>query len=234
VLTASVFGGGPLFSVGGLEISGSVVMTWMIMVLLSLFSFFFTRNLRVMEPGGLQVILEGIVLTMEEAVEAVIPEKARMVFPFVSALWIFVLTANLAGLIPGLASPTSDLSVTAALAVLVFFSVHWFGVRAGGWKTYLRHYLSPSPLMLPFHLVSEISRTIALAVRLFGNMMSLEITAVLVLFVAGPLVPIPILMLHIVEGVIQAYLFGMLALIYIAGGIQSQELREEKEGSKTP
>lgn len=230
MLTASVFGG-TLFSIGGLRIAGSVVMTWMIMAVLSLFSFVFTRNLRTEGPGGIQVILEGIVLTMEEAVEAVIPGKARLVFPFVSALWIFVLAANLAGLIPGLSSPTSDLSVTAALAVLVFFSVHWFGVRAEGGSTYLRHYLTPTPFMLPFHLISEISRTIALAVRLFGNMMSLEITAVLVLFVAGPLVPIPILMLHIVEGVIQAYLFGMLALIYIAGGIQSQELRQEKEGS---
>ena len=87
--------------------------------------------------------------------------------------------------------------------------------------------------MLPFHIISEISRTVALAVRLFGNVMSLEIAAVLVLMVAGLLVPVPLLMLHIVEAVIQAYLFGMLALIYIAGAIQSQELRLQKEGSSS-
>jgi F-type H+-transporting ATPase subunit a len=91
---------------------------------------------------------------------------------------------------------------------------------------YLRHYLSPTPVLLPFHIVSEISRTIALAVRLFGNIMSLEMAALLILLVAGFLAPVPILMLHIVEALVQAYIFGMLALIYIGGGIQSQLHRE--------
>lgn len=227
MLSTGVFEG-PLFSVGGFTISGSVVMTWLVMALLALFAFFSSRRLE-KEPGSVQVVLEGIVMTMEGVIEAVIPGRAQLVFPFISTLWIFVFVANMIGLIPGLSSPTSDLSVTAALAILVFLSVHWFGVRAEGWKNYLRHYLTPSPFMLPFHLMSEISRTLALAIRLFGNIMSLEIAAVLVLMVAGFLVPVPILMLHIVEGVIQAYIFGMLALIYIAGGIQSQELRQEKE-----
>ncbi len=227
MLSTGVFEGS-LFSVGGFTISGSVVMTWLLMALLALFAFFFSRRLE-KEPGSVQVVLEGIVMTMEGVIEAVIPGQAQLVFPFVSTLWIFVFMANMIGLIPGLSSPTSDLSVTAALAILVFLSVHWFGVRAEGWKNYLRHYLMPSPFMLPFHLMSEISRTLALAIRLFGNIMSLEIAAVLVLMVAGFLVPVPILMLHIVEGVIQAYIFGMLALIYIAGGIQFQELRHEKE-----
>lgn len=231
MLSTGVFEG-TLFSVGGLEIAGSVVMTWLVMALLAISAFFFSRRL-VREPGSVQVVLEGIVVTMEGAIEAVIPGKTSLVFPFVSTLWIFVFVANLIGLIPGLSSPTSDLSVTAALAILVFLSVHWFGVREEGCKNYLRHYLAPSPFMLPFHLMSEISRTLALAVRLFGNIMSLEIAAVLVLMVAGLLVPVPILMLHIVEGVIQAYIFGMLALIYIAGGIQSQELRNEKERGRS-
>jgi len=91
---------------------------------------------------------------------------------------------------------------------------------------YLRHYLAPMPLMLPFHLISELTRTMALAIRLFGNMMSLEMAALLVLLVAGFLVPIPLLMLHIIEAVIQAYIFGMLALIYIAGAIHSQQSRQ--------
>ncbi|HUI62264.1 MAG TPA: F0F1 ATP synthase subunit A, partial [Steroidobacteraceae bacterium] len=107
--------------------------------------------------------------------------------------------------------------------ILVFFSVHWFGIRSEGIRGYLRHYLSPTPLMAPFHLISEVSRTVALAVRLFGNIMSLEMTALIVLLVAGPLVPVPVLMLHIVEALVQAYIFGMLALVYISGGIQSQQ-----------
>jgi len=131
------------------------------------------------------------------------------------------------------ACPTADLSLTAALALLVFFSVHWYGVRAEGLRTYLRHYLSPNPIMLPFHIVSELSRTVALAVRLFGNITSLETAALLVLIVAGFLAPVPILLLHVVEALVQAFIFGMLALVYIAGGIQSQRLSKERKGPQS-
>ena len=147
--------------------------------------------------------------------------------PFIGSLWIFLAIANLSGLIPGLHAPTRDLSATAALAIVVFLSTHWFGIRIQGLKAYLRHYLVPSPILLPFHLISEITRTVALAVRLFGNIMSLEMAAMLILLVAGFLAPVPILMLHIVEALVQAYIFGMLALIYVAGGIQSQQLRQQ-------
>ena len=112
-------------------------------------------------------------------------------------------------------------------------SVHWYGIRTQGLKRYLQHYLTPSPILLPFHIISEITRTIALAVRLFGNMMSLGMVALLLLMVGGFLVPVPILMLHIVEALVQAYIFGMLALIYIAGAIQSQQLREEEKQAQT-
>ena len=166
---------------------------------------------------------------MQEAIESVLPGRTDLVFSFIATLWIFILVANLAGIIPGLHSPTADLSVTSGLAVLVFLSVHWFGIKAEGIMAYLKHYISPSPILLPFHLISEISRTLALAVRLFGNVMSLEIGYALILLVAGFLVPVPLLMLHLVEAVIQAYLFGMLALIYIGGGIQAQEIRLKRE-----
>jgi F-type H+-transporting ATPase subunit a len=146
--------------------------------------------------------------------------------PFVGTLWIFLVIANISGLIPGAQSPTRDLSATAGLAFLVFLSTHWFGIRIRGLRGYLRHYLAPSPILLPFHLISEITRTVALAVRLFGNIMSLETAALLVLLVAGFLAPVPILMLHIVEALVQAYIFGMLALIYVAGGLESQQLRQ--------
>ncbi len=208
--------------------SGSVITSWGIMVFLGVASWLSTRRLRE-RPGSFQVVLEGIVLAMQEAIESVLPGRAELVFSFVATLWIFVFVANLAGIIPGLHSPTADLAVTSALAVLVFLSVHWFGIKAEGIMAYLKHYISPSPILLPFHLISEISRTLALAVRLFGNVMSLEIGYALILLVAGFLVPIPLLMLHLVEAVIQAYLFGMLALIYIGGGIQAQEIRLQRK-----
>jgi F-type H+-transporting ATPase subunit a len=217
-----------VFRLGPLQITGTVTTTWLIMVALWLAGWTLARRLT-LEPGTLQTAAEGIVGTIEEAIRAVAPEQTRLLLPFIGSLWVFLVIANLCGLIPGMHSPTRDLSATSALAILVFLSVYWFGVRSGGLKAYLHHYLSPSPILLPFHVISEITRTVALAVRLFGNMMSLEMAALLILLVAGFLAPIPILMLHIVEALVQAYIFGMLALIYVAGGLQSQQLRQQSK-----
>lgn len=217
-----------LFNVGPVEITTTVVTTWVIMGLIWLFAWLVSRNLRI-EPGPLQTVIEGIVTTIENAISAVAPQHTQNIMPFIGSLWIYLVIANLSGLIPGAHSPTRDLSATAALAFLVFLSTHWFGIRIQGVNNYLRHYLKPSPVLLPFHIISEITRTIALAVRLFGNIMSLEMAALLILLVAGFLAPVPILMLHIVEALVQAYIFGMLALIYVAGSIQSQQLKQQQE-----
>lgn len=218
----------PVFEIGPVIITDTVVTTWVIMALLAALSWAVTRRLRI-DPGPLQSAVEGVVLTIEDAIEEVAGSNTRAIMPFVGTLWIFIVTANLTGVIPELHAPTRDLSATAALALLVFLSTHWFGIRIEGLKSYLRHYLIPSPILLPFNLISEITRTVALAVRLFGNMMSLEMAAVLVLIVAGFLVPVPILMLHIVEALVQAYIFGMLALIYVSGGIASQQIRRQQQ-----
>ena len=217
-----------LLHLGPLGITEAVVITWCIMLALGVFCWLATRRMQ-LEPGPLQTVLEGAVSAIEDAIAAVLPQQVGRVLPFIGTLWIYVLIANLVGLIPGLSSPTANLSVTAGLALLVFFSVHWFGLQGKGRGAYLQHYLSPSPLLLPFHVMSEISRTIALAVRLFGNMMSLEMAALLVLLVAGLFAPVPLLMLHIVEAIVQAYIFGMLALIYVSGALQSQELVQAQE-----
>jgi F-type H+-transporting ATPase subunit a len=216
----------PVFNLGPVVITNTVVTTWAIMAIVGLVAWLTSRRLR-LDPGPVQAAVEGIVSVMEEAIADVAPQHAARILPFIGTLWLFLVIANLCGLIPGVHSPTRDLSATAALAVLVFLSTHWFGIRIDGVKAYLRHYLSPSPVLLPFQIISEISRTVALAVRLFGNMMSLEMAALLVLLVAGFLAPVPILMLHIVEALVQAYIFGMLALIYVAGGIQSQLTRQQ-------
>ncbi len=212
------------FALGPVAIGASVVTTWGIMLVIAAIARLSTRHPDMLLPGKLQTAVEGIVATIDEAVTAVAPEHGRQIMPFIASLWLFLIIANLLGLIPGLHSPTRDLSVTSALAVLVFFSVHWFGIKTQGLKNYLHHYLSPSPILLPFHIISELTRTLALAIRLFGNMMSLEMAAMLILLVAGFLAPIPVLMLHIIEALVQAYIFGMLALIYVAGAMQSQQL----------
>jgi len=217
-----------MMTIGPLSISDTVVITWGIMLLLGLFAWMINRHLT-LKPSVLQAAVEGLVSALEKAVSNITPQYARELMPFIGSLWIFLVVANLIGLIPGLNSPTSDLSVTSALACLVFLSVHWFGIRIQGLKNYLHHYLTPSPILLPFHIIGEITRTIALAVRLFGNMMSLEMAALLILMVAGLLVPVPILMLHIIEALVQAYIFGLLALIFIAGGLQAQQIKQQKK-----
>ena len=225
----NLLGAEAFLQIGPLAITATVMTSWGLMLLLWLLSVMLTRTLQ-LEPGGWQAGIEGIIGAINEAIMQILPaDQTRQVLPFVATLWIYLVLANLVGLIPGLHSPTGDLSATSALALLVFLSVHWFGIRAHGLRDYLRHYLQPTPLLLPFTLISEITRTVALAVRLFGNIMSLEMAALLILWVAGLLAPVPILMLHIVEALVQAYIFGMLALIYIASGLQSQQLSKEKE-----
>lgn len=218
-----------LIQLGPLVITMTVVTTWGIMGLIWICSWLITRHLRI-DPGPFQTAAEGVVSSIEDAIAAVDEQHAQRIMPFIGSLWIFLVIANLSSLIPGVHAPTQDLSATSALAIVVFLSTHWFGIRIQGLKAYLRHYLSPSPILLPFNLISEITRTVALAVRLFGNMMSLEMAALLILLVAGFLAPVPILMLHVVEALVQAYIFGMLALIYVAGGIQSHTLRSKKQG----
>src|SRR5579872_1710260 len=139
-----------LLLIGRLSISGTTITSFGLTAALALAAWISARKLRE-EPGSYQIVLEGVVSAMEDAIETVLPGKCDLVFPFLATVWIFILFANLAGIVPGLHSPTSDISVTASLAILVFLSVHWFGIRADGLGNYLKHYLRPSPILLPFH-----------------------------------------------------------------------------------
>ena len=215
------------FQLGPLYIGPTLLTSGLLTALLGTLSWLASRRLRVADPSPLQVALEGVIATIDEAIRSVLPQQSATVLPFIATLWLFIGAANLLGVLPGVRAPTGDLAVTAALAVVVFLAVHWFGIRSAGLGNYLRHYLRPNPLLLPFHLLGEISRTLALALRLFGNIMSLELAALLLLLVAGALVPVPLLLLHLIEALIQAYIFGMLALIYVAGGMQSHQLRKQ-------
>jgi F-type H+-transporting ATPase subunit a len=210
-------------TVAGIGLSEPLILSAALTALFAILAYALGRRLSD-RPERLQTAAEAVLMLMTEAVAEVVPAPAvPRVLPFIATLWLFILAANLLGLVPGLSAPTRDLSVTAALAVLVFLAVHVYGIRAAGWRRYLSHYLQPSPILLPFHLISELTRTLALAVRLFGNMMSLEMAALLVLLVAGFLVPLPLLLLHVIEALVQAYIFGMLALIYIGGALEAAQ-----------
>jgi F-type H+-transporting ATPase subunit a len=211
-----------------MELNATVLTTWIVMALLVTLSIALTRQMSITAPASGQTIAEIVVATMRSAIAQVVPRECELVVPFVATLWMFLVTANIIGIVPGLSSPTADLSTTSALAVLTYFFVHWTGIRSVGLRRYLAHYVSPNPIMLPFEVITEISRTVTLAVRLFGNMMSLEMAAVIIVGLAGFLVPIPILMLHIVEALIQAYIFGMLALVYVASAVEIQQQRLAK------
>ncbi|KGM42031.1 ATP synthase subunit A [Aquabacterium sp. NJ1] len=207
----------------GIALREPLILSVLITVLLAGVSWRIGLLLR-RDGGAVPRLASAAYTLMHDAVaEVVAPQHVARVLPFVASLWLFILLSNLLGLVPGLSSPTRDLSVTSALAVIVFVAVHVYGIRAAGLGPYLKHYLSPSPILLPFHLISEVTRTLALAIRLFGNMMSLEMAAMLVLLVAGLLIPIPLLLLHVVEALVQAYIFGMLALIYIASALEVSE-----------
>ena len=183
---------GIVLSIGPFGITRTVVTTWGILVGLWAICMLLAKRLRT-EPGQLQTVVEGIVLAQENAISQVLPGEERRLLPFIGGLWVFIVVANLLGVVPGLSS---------ALAIRLFLSTHWFGIRSQGLHSYLQHYLRPSPILLPFHVIGEITRIVALAVRLFGNMMSLEMAALLVLLVAGFLVPVPILALHIIEALV--------------------------------
>jgi F-type H+-transporting ATPase subunit a len=207
-----------LFHVGPVGLTSAVLTTWGIMLALTLAAWAVTRRLTI-RPDARQAILEIIVLRIQEQIEAVIRTDARPLLPFLGTLFIFLAVANLAGLLPGMESPTARIETPAALALIVFFSVHYFGIRAQGLLGYLASFAKPKLIMLPLNVLSEITRTFSLMVRLFGNVMSGEFMIALVLALAGLFVPIPIMVLEILLGLVQAYIFTVLATVFIGAAI---------------
>jgi F-type H+-transporting ATPase subunit a len=206
------------FHVGPVGLTSAVLTTWGIMLALTLAAWAVTRRLTI-RPDARQAILEIIVLRIQEQIEAVIRTDARPLLPFLGTLFIFLAVANLAGLLPGMESPTARIETPAALALIVFFSVHYFGIRAQGLLGYLASFAKPKLIMLPLNVLSEITRTFSLMVRLFGNVMSGEFMIALVLALAGLFVPIPIMVLEILLGLVQAYIFTVLATVFIGAAI---------------
>ena len=207
-----------VFTLGPVRVTDTVVNTWIVMAAIILAAFVATRRLAI-RPTKLQGLLESTYAAIEGTIREILPVEPRFVVPVLGTLWLFIGVANLAGLVPGMKTPTADLNTTFALALVSYLMTHVVGLKAQGLRGYLAHYAEPTWLLLPFHLIAEATRTVALAVRLFGNMLSGDMVAVIILGIAGLLVPIPFEMLHIVIGLIQAYIFGMLTLVFIAGGI---------------
>jgi F-type H+-transporting ATPase subunit a len=212
-----------LFHVGPVSISRTVVTTWVIMAVLAIVSWLGMRHASV-EGGPLQSPLEIVVETIADQVKAVIQADPWPYVPLLGTLFIFIVTANLSAALPNVEAPTAHLETPAALALIVFFSVHGYGIARRGLRDYAARYLKPNPLLLPLNLLSEITRSFSLMIRLFGNMMSHAFVIAIVVFLAGLFVPIPFMLLGILIGVIQAYIFTVLASVYLAAAVGSVEV----------
>ncbi|MGA9341906.1 MAG: F0F1 ATP synthase subunit A [Rhodanobacteraceae bacterium] len=211
-----------LFHLGPVAITRPVVTTWAIMFALAVICRVLTRRLQTV-PDGRQAVLEVIMSGITGQMQDVLRSDARPFLPLVGTLFIFLVVANLSGVLPGVEAPTSKIETPAALALIVFFSVHYFGIRARGFRGYLASFAEPKLIMLPLNILSEVTRTFSLMVRLFGNVMSGEFIIALVIALAGLFVPIPLMVLDILVGVVQAYIFTVLATVFIGaavGGIE--------------
>ena len=207
-----------VFHLGPVGVTSPVVTTWAIMFVLAMASWALTRRLG-LTPTRRQTVLELLVTGIMNQIEEVIRTDARPLLPLLGTLFIFLLAANISGILPGVQAPTAHLETPAALALIVFFAVHVFGIRARGIIGYLGSFAQPKLIMLPLNVLSEITRTFSLMVRLFGNIMSGEFLIALVLALAGLLLPIPLMALELLIGVVQAYIFTVLATVFIGAAV---------------
>ncbi len=211
-----------VFQIGPVVITGTVVTTWALIVALVIASRYATRRLQLI-PDGLQAIVETLVGAIEDQVRAIVNRDPAPFLPLLGSLFIFLVVANLSELLPGVRAPTASIETPAALATIVFFSVHVFGVRQHGLGEYLKGYLKPNPMLLPLNILSEFTRSFSLMMRLFGNIMSDELVVAIVIALAGLLVPIPFMAFEILVGLVQAYIFTVLAAVYIGGAVGAIE-----------
>ncbi|WP_169981390.1 F0F1 ATP synthase subunit A [Tautonia rosea] len=213
-------------------INATLVFTWVVMFVLVLGSWLVTRTLTTGPTiSRWQNLLEVVVDGIRREIAGIVQERPERYLAFIGTLFLFIFLSNLLNIVPGFVyvAPTASLSTTAALAICVFFAVPIYSIANEGFLGYLKNFLLPTPLMLPFKIIGEVSRTLALAVRLFGNIMS-GTKIVAILMAVAPLI-FPILMhaLGLLTGVIQAYIFAVLAMVYIASASRAREEEREEE-----
>lgn len=207
-----------LFMAGPIPITRPVATTWAIMAILAVGSWLLTRRLS-LRPTRAQAAIELLVDTISLQIRETMEAEPRPYLPLIGTIFIFLLIANWASLIPGVEPPTATLETDAALALIVFAATIWFGVQALGAGGYLRTFVRPSFLLAPLNLVELFTRSFSLMVRLFGNVMSGVFMIGVVLSLAGLLVPIPLMALEMLTGAVQAYIFSALAMVFIGGAI---------------
>jgi len=219
-----------LWQWGPMRINATIVFTWIVMAVLSLGSWLVTRGLT--NEGKMsrrRNLLETLVTFLNDQIRATSRQEPGRFLPFIGPLFLFIAVSNSLEIIPGFEPPTGSLSTTAALAICVFIAVPFYGVLQKGVLGYLKHYVRPSVFMAPFEIIGEFSRTLALAVRLYGNIMSGTIIVGILLSIAPLFFPIVMQALGLLIGLIQAYIFAVLAMVYIASATSVQKRAEDEE-----
>ncbi|MBK7387092.1 MAG: F0F1 ATP synthase subunit A [Methanothrix sp.] len=212
------------WQMGFVSINETILFTWVVMAILLLLGWLSTRHLSPEPPfSRSQNLLEILLGYMQSQIKEIAQMDPDRYLPFSGTLFLFISLANLLDVVPGYRTPTSSISTTAALAICVFFAVPIYGVAQSGIRGYLKHYAQPTILMLPFHIIGELSRTLALAVRLFGNMMSESMLMAILLTIAPLFLPVLLDLLGLLIGQVQAYIFAVLATVYIVSASSAQE-----------
>ena len=220
---------------GFVKLNATIVYSWGLMFVLTFGSWLVTRRLsKGLDRSRWQNLLEIIVTGIVDQIAEVGLLKPRLYLGFIGTLFLFVASANLVTIIPGYEPPTGSLSTTTALAICVFFAVPIFGIADSGLTAYLQAYVKPTLIMLPFNIVSELSRTLALAARLFGNMMSGTMTLAILLTITPFIFPVIMSALGLLTGMVQAYIFSILAAVYIAAATRVREPKPEVAPETTP
>jgi F-type H+-transporting ATPase subunit a len=210
-----------VFYLFGLPISDTLVSTWVMMAIIILVAFL----IRKFKPAMGEMIIEMI----NDIVSSVMPENVNLTkfLPFLGTLSIFLIFGNIFSIFPGMVSPTANLNTTAALAILVFFAVHFYGVQEKGLVGYLKDFANPI-FMLPMEIIGQISRTLSLAVRLFGNILSTDLIVAIVFSLIPFLVPLPLIALGMLTGILQAYIFLVLASLFIGSAVEIENMEKER------
>ncbi len=225
-----------LFRVGPVPVTQIIVVTWGVMAVVVVFAALVRLKLRKKSPGRAQQVVEAMLNWLGEEIRGIIGRDPWPFVPLVASLFIFILASNLVAFISSffevVKPPTADISTTAALASVVFLAVPFYGIAMTGTLNYLKTYVRPVWIILPFNIISDLSRTLALAVRLFGNILSGEILFGVLLSLVPFFLPLPLMFLALITGTIQAYIFAVLATVYIGGAVRVVEKHETEEKTK--
>ena len=221
-----------VLQIGPVDLNATIVFTWAVMALLTLSALLV--RLRLSDRGGpsrWQSLWEAIILTMRTQIRDVSGQDPGPYLPFIGTLFVFIAASNILAVVPGFEPPTGSLSTATALAVCVLIAVPAYGVAQKGLAGYLRSYFQPTPLMMPFNVIGEISRTVALAIRLYGNAMSGTVIVGILISIAPFFFPVLMQLLGLLTGVIQAYIFAVLAMVYIASATKTPDGAGQMKGN---